>query len=82
MPEAEITEDNLTDGSIDIISILALSGLVPSKSEGRRAVQQGGVSVDGEKIADIAQSYTAEQLRGDGIIVKRGKKNFRKVFMK
>ncbi len=82
MPEAEITEDNLTDGSIDIISILALSGLVPSKSEGRRAVQQGGVSVDGEKIADIAQSYTAEQLKGDGIIVKRGKKNFRKVFMK
>ena len=82
MPEAEITEDNLTDGSIDIISILALSGLVSSKSEGRRAVQQGGVSVDGEKIADIAQSYTAEQLRGDGIIVKRGKKNFRKVFMK
>ena len=81
MPEAEITEDNLTDGSIDIISILALSGLVPSKSEGRRAVQQGGVSVDGEKIADIAQSYTAEQLKG-GIIVKRGKKNFRKVFMK
>lgn len=82
MPEAEIIEDNLTDGSIDIISILALSGLVPSKSEGRRAVQQGGVSVDGEKIADIAQSYTAEQLKGDGIIVKRGKKNFRKVFMK
>lgn len=82
MPEAEITQENLTDGSIDIISILALSGLVPSKSEGRRAVQQGGVSVDGEKIADIAQSYTAEQLKGDGIIVKRGKKNFRKVFMK
>ncbi len=82
MPEAEITEDNLTDGSIDIISILALSGLVPSKSEGRRAVQQGGVSVDGEKIVDIAQSYTAEQLKDDGIIVKRGKKNFRKVFMK
>ena len=82
MPESEITEDNLTDVSIDIISILALSGLVPSKSEGRRAVQQGGVSVDGEKIADIAQSYTAEQLKGDGIIVKRGKKNFRKVFMK
>lgn len=82
MPETELTEDNLVDGSIDIITILAVSGLVPSKSEGRRAVQQGGVSVDGEKIADIAKTYTTDELKGEGIIVKRGKKNFRKVFMK
>lgn len=82
MPEAELTDENLVDGKIDIVTILAVSGLVPSKSEGRRAVQQGGVSVDGEKIADIAKAFTKSELQGDGIIVKRGKKNFRKVFMK
>ena len=58
------------------------SGLVPSKSEGRRAVQQGGVSVDGEKVTDITQSYTKEALAGDGIVLKKGKKNFRKVIAK
>ena len=81
MPTAELTAEDFVDGKIDIIGLLHKSGLVPSRSEGRRAVQQGGVSVDGEKIADIAKAYTAEEI-GDGIVLKRGKKNFRKVIVK
>ena len=82
MPTAELTDEDFVDGSIDIMTMLMKSGLVPSKSEGRRAVQQGGVSVDGEKITDITQSYTKEALAGDGIVLKKGKKNFRKVIAK
>ena len=81
MPTAEITADDFRDGVIDIISILQKSGLVPSRSEGRRAVEQGGVSVDGEKVTDFTKAYTAEEI-GEGIVVKRGKKNFRKVVVK
>ncbi len=79
MPTATLTDEDLTDGSIDILSILVKSGLVPTRNEGRRAVEQGGVSVDGEKVTDIKAVYTKEQMTGDGIVVKRGKKNFRKV---
>ncbi|BFL47120.1 tyrosine--tRNA ligase [Lactonifactor longoviformis] len=79
MPASQLEESDLTDGSIDIISLLQKSGLVPSRSEGRRAVEQGGVSVDGEKITDIKHLVPGESLKGDGIVVKRGKKNFRKV---
>ena len=81
MPTAEITADDFRDGVIDIISVLQKSGLVPSRSEGRRAVEQGGVTVDGEKVTDIGKAYTAEEI-GEGIVVKRGKKNFRKVIVK
>lgn len=79
MPTSQLEEEDLTDGSIDIITLLQKSGLVPSRSEGRRAVEQGGVSVDGEKITDIKHLVPGESLRGEGIVVKRGKKNFRKV---
>lgn len=79
MPTAELTEEDFTDGSIDILTMLVKSGLVPSKSEARRAVEQGGVSVDGEKVTDTYASYESEALSGDGIVLKRGKKNFRKV---
>ena len=81
MPTAELTLDDFRDGTNDIISILHKSGLVPSRSEGRRAVEQGGVSVDGEKVTDFTKVYTAEEI-GEGIVVKRGKKNFRKVVVK
>ena len=81
MPTAEMTAEDFRDGKIDIITILQKSGLVPSRSEGRRAVEQGGVSVDGEKVTDFAKAYTAEEI-GEGIVVKRGKKNFRKVVVK
>ncbi len=81
MPTAEMAAEDFRDGKIDIITILQKSGLVPSRSEGRRAVEQGGVSVDGEKVTDYTKAYTAEEI-GDGIVVKRGKKNFRKVVVK
>ena len=82
MPTAELTEEDFKDGSIDILSMLSQSGLVPSRSEARRAVQQGGVTVDGEKITDIGTSYTKDALSGDGVILKKGKKNFRRVIAK
>lgn len=79
MPTAVLSAEDLKEDSIDILSILVKSGLVPTRNEGRRAVEQGGVSVDGEKIEDIKASFTKERLEGDGVVVKRGKKNFRKV---
>ena len=82
MPTAELTADDLTDGAIDILSILQKSGLCPSRSEARRAVEQGGVEAGGEKVTNFAASFTADALSGDGIVVKRGKKNFRKVVLK
>ena len=81
MPTYEVQEADLVEGAIDILSLLHVSGLVPSKSEARRAVTQGGVTVDGEKVTDIKTVYTKEQLAGDGIVLKRGKKNFRKITM-
>ena len=64
------------------LTMLLKSGLVPSKAEARRAVQQGGVAVDGEKVSDIQTVYSREMLSGDGLILKKGKKNFRKVVLK
>ncbi len=81
MPTYEVQEADLVDGAIDILSLLHVSGLVPSKSEARRAVTQGGVTVDGEKVTDIKTMYTKEQLSGEGLVLKRGKKNFRKIMM-
>ena len=81
MPTTEITEDDLTDGAMDIMTILVKTGLCSSKSDARRNVQQGGVTVDDEKITDIGKVYTADALRA-GIVVKRGKKNFNKLTLK
>ena len=82
MPTAELSEADLSDGSIDLLSIVQKSGLCASRSEARRNVEQGGVSVDGEIVKDIKAVYTKEQLSGEGIVVKRGKKNFRRVVVK
>ena len=82
MPTAELTEEDLVDGSIDILTMLVKSGLVPSKSEARRAVDQGGVAVDGEKVTDIKAVFSKDVFAGEGIVLRRGKKNFRKVIMK
>lgn len=79
MPKAELTEDNFKDGRIDLISMLTASGLVASRSEGRRAIEQGGVSVNDEKVTDIRASYDINAFDGDGVILKRGKKNFKKL---
>ncbi|MBQ7067410.1 MAG: tyrosine--tRNA ligase [Lachnospiraceae bacterium] len=79
MPTAELADADFTEGEIDILTMLVKSGLVPSKSEARRAVEQGGVSVDGEKVTDIKATFAKDALTGEGIVLKRGKKNFRKV---
>ena len=81
-PKTELTEDDLTDGAIDILAILQKSGLCPSKSEARRAVQQGGVEADGVKVTEFGKSFTKEELSGDGIVVRRGKKNYRRIVIK
>ena len=80
IPTAELAESDLIDGAIDILTILVKAGLVPSKSEARRAVDQGGVTVEGEKVTDIKATYTADTLK-NGIVVRRGKKAFKKVVL-
>ena len=80
MPESKINEEDLMNGAIDILSILVKAELVPSKSEARRAVEQGGVTVNNDKVTDIKALYTKEQLT-EGLVVRRGKKAFKKVIM-
>ena len=80
MPTTEIAESELSDGAMDIMTILVRSGLCASKSEARRNIQQGGVTVDDEKITDISKSYSADELK-KGIVVRRGKKNYNKVIL-
>ncbi|MDE7270316.1 MAG: tyrosine--tRNA ligase, partial [Acetatifactor sp.] len=82
MPTYELTESDFLDGRIDILGVLAASGLTSSRSEARRAVEQGGVTVDGEKVSDVKTAYAPEQFAGEGIVVKRGKKNFKRIVMK
>lgn len=78
MPTVTLAEEDFSGGSIDILALLVKSGLTPSRSEARRAVEQGGVSVDGEKVTDIKTAYDAAAF-ADGMVLKKGKKNFRKI---
>ncbi|MCI8488879.1 MAG: tyrosine--tRNA ligase [Lachnospiraceae bacterium] len=79
MPTAVITEENLRDGSIDILGLLVSSSLAASRAEARRNVEQGGVTVNGEKVTDIRKSYTPEEILAGDFVLKRGKKKFCKV---
>ena len=79
MPTYELKEEDFRDGTIDIIGVVASAGLCASRSEARRAVEQGGVTVDGEKVTDVKTVYTKDDFAGDGKVVKRGKKSFKKV---
>ncbi|MBS5546840.1 MAG: tyrosine--tRNA ligase [Lachnospiraceae bacterium] len=81
IPAFRLSEDDFTDGTIDLISVLQKSGLAATRSEARRNIEQGGVSVDGQQIKDIKAVYSKEQFEGDGLMVKRGKKNFKKVML-
>ena len=81
VPTTEITADALTDGKADIVKLLVLSGLCSSNSDARRNIQQGGVTANDQKIADISESFTEDQLR-EGVVLKRGRKNFNKVILK
>ena len=83
MPTTELTdEDFAEEGTIDLITMLIKAGLVPTRSEGRRAIEQGGVSIDGEKITDIKHTVSKDTLTGDGVVLKRGKKKFNRVYAK
>ena len=80
-PTVELTEADLTDGAADIMTLLVKAGLVASKSEARRNIQQGGVTANDEKVTDIGKTFTEEELRA-GVVLRRGKKSFMKVILK
>ena len=82
MPTATLTADKFVDGSIDILGVLVAAGMAASRSEARRAVEQGGVSVKGEKVTDIKAAYTKETIGAEEFIVKKGKKSFKKIVVK
>ncbi len=81
VPVTEIGEADLTDGAVDIKVLLVKAGLVKSNSEARQNIAQGGVTLDGEKVADLFLSVPAEKLR-QGVLLRRGKKSYRKVILK
>ncbi len=82
MPVAELTDSDFENGQIGILKLLVKAGLAPSNAEARRNVEQGGVTIDGEKTADVKAAVKKEQIGEDGIILKRGKKKFVKVICK
>ncbi len=81
IPTSTLTDDKFTDGAIDILGIMVASGLAASRSEARRAVEQGGVTVKGDKVTDIKTSYTKDMIGSEEFIVKKGKKSFRKIIV-
>ena len=82
MPTAELSEEDFSEGRIDMISILCKAGLVASRSEGRRAIEQGGVTFGEEKVTDVKAGFDRETFAGEGVVVKRGKKNFRRIVLR
>ena len=82
IPTVELTDEDFTEDKIDLISLLQKAELVTSRSEGRRAIEQGGVSLDGEKITDVRFQVEKSSLEGDGRMLKRGKKKFKKICVK
>ena len=81
MPSTELSEADLNDGAVDIMTLLVKTGLCSTRSDARRNIQQGGVTVNDEKVTDIAKTYSADELHS-GLVLKRGKKNFNKVILK
>lgn len=82
MPAVELSSADFAEGGLDILALLVKSGLAPSRSDARRAVEQGGVTVSDEKISDIKTLYKAEDFGSEGIVIRRGKKKFVKVLVK
>jgi tyrosyl-tRNA synthetase len=82
MPTTELVSADLTDGKIDIISLLVKSGLCPSRSDARRAIEQGGVEAAGEKVSGFDRSFSIDDMSGEGLIIKRGKKNYNRIVIK
>ena len=86
MPTVELTEADFANspaaGSLDILALLVKTELAPSRSDARRAVEQGGVSLADEKVTDVKAAYTASDFAGEGLVLKRGKKKFVKILVK
>ena len=82
MPTTEITAADLTDGQIGILDLMMLAKLIPSKGEGRRLVQQGGISVDDVKVTEVAKMITTADFEKGHVIIKKGKKVFHRAFVK
>ena len=82
MPTSELSAEDFTDDKIDIVTLLVKAELAKTRNEGRRAVEQGGVSVDGEKITDPKYAVEKAAFGEDGIVLKKGKKNFKKICVK
>ena len=81
MPTTELTNDDFGGGSIDIMSLMVKCGLAPSRGEARRLVQQGGVSVNDEKVTAIDATFGCEQFTGDGVVIRKGKKVFHRAVL-
>jgi len=81
MPSTALTEDDLQDGKIDIMSLLVKCGLAASRSEARRLVQQGGIQVSGAAVTDIGKAWAAAEIAGEGLVIRKGKKVYHKVEM-
>ena len=81
MPSTTLAAEDLTDGSIGILDLMLKCGLVPSKKEARRLIEQGGVELDGAKVTDVNAAVSAEQLSGDGVTIKKGKKVFHRAMV-
>ena len=79
MPTAELSDEDFTEDAIDIVSLLHKSGLANTRSEGRRAVEQGGVSVNGDKVTDVRKTYTKDEIGSAEFVIKKGKKSFKKI---
>ena len=80
IPTVTLDPAVLVDGAADIVTLLVAAGLVPTRSEGRRAVDQGGVTVDGDKVTDPKASYSADAIAA-GLLLRRGKKAYKKVIL-
>jgi tyrosyl-tRNA synthetase len=78
MPSVALSDEDFTEGKIDILAMLVKAGLVASRGEARRALEQGGVTADGEKVTDMKATFTKEQI-ANGVVLRRGKKSYKKV---
>ena len=81
MPSTALSAADITDGAITVVDLMVKCGLASSKKEARRLVEQGGVTVNDEKVSDANTSYTAGQLSGDGLMIRKGKKVFHRAQM-
>ena len=79
IPCHKLSDEDFRDGKVDILQILVSAGLTASRAEARRAVQQGGVTFADEKVTDFKTTYTKDTFQGEGVMVKRGKKSFKRV---